>query len=70
MGDYALDVPRMNTQNPRRERDASDPEGGYFLPAFLDLASFFFGVNGFGGVASIRRSTASSLGGFLSIGRV
>ena len=41
----------------------------YFLLAFLDFASFFFGVNGLGGVFSMRHSTSSSLGlGFVSIG--
>jgi len=58
----------MNTQNPRRERDASGPKASYFLLAFFRAACFFFGVNGFGGVASIRRNTSSSLGlGFASM---
>jgi hypothetical protein len=60
----------MKSQYSRRERDASDPKAGYFLPALFGLACFFFGVNGLGGVFSIRRSTSSSLGlGFVFIAR-
>jgi hypothetical protein len=40
----------------------------HFLAAFF-LVDFFFGVNGFGGVASSRRRTSSSLGfGLVFIG--
>jgi hypothetical protein len=52
----------MKSQYSRRERDASPTKARYFLAAFWGFACFFFGVNGFGGVASIRRSTSSSLG--------
>jgi hypothetical protein len=49
-----------------RERDASAFGVRYFLAAFLGFVVFFFGVNGFGGVFNIRRSTSSSLGFDLS----
>jgi hypothetical protein len=61
----------MKTQYSDRERDASDPKAGYFLPAFFGcVCGFFFGVNGLGGVFSIRRSTSSSDGLVFSTGRV
>lgn len=42
-----------------RERDALGHKARYFLAGLLARFAFFFGVNGFGGVCSKRRSTSS-----------
>jgi hypothetical protein len=61
----------VSSHHARRERDASPIKARYFLAAFLGFAFCFFGVNGFGGVFSSRRSTSSSDGlGFWSMMRV
>jgi hypothetical protein len=53
---------RLRSNIGATERSAPRREASYFLLAFFGFACFFFGVNGFGGVFSIRRSTSSSEG--------
>lgn len=58
-GDYILDVPYAKLDPAPCERDALALGGRYFLAAFLGGFADFFGVNGCGGVCSMRRSTSS-----------
>lgn len=52
----------MNFALSARERDATGQEARYFVARFLVFAAgFFFGVNGVGGVWSMRFRTSSVL---------
>jgi hypothetical protein len=57
---------KLRSKTSATERSALRCAASYFLLAFFGAVCFFFGVNGFGGVFSIRRSTSSSEGGLLS----
>ena len=56
-GDYISAVP----DGWRSQSGLEPDEGRYFLADFLAVFAFFLGVNGCGGVCSMRRSTSSVL---------
>ena len=65
MGDYILEKCTQMSQHLARQGSTQSKKASYLLALF---ARFFFGfgVNGAGGVFSIRRSTFSALGGAAS----